>query len=85
MTPPPGPHHRASLSSGSASSHITAHITIRDQFAVFLNEHLGEEWSYDVENDYFDLKDAFVTPLIVTQLLNFLVGLCLSDQRVVFR
>lgn len=43
------------------------------EFSTFLQDHGLDRWSFNYQENSLDLRDTFITPLVVTQLLNFLV------------
>jgi len=49
------------------------YVPFGKEFSALVRKALGPFWSWDVSNDTFDLNEAFITPLVVTQLLNFLI------------
>lgn len=49
------------------------YVPFGKEFSIFLQNHGLNNWSFNYEENSLDLRDVFITPLIATQFLNFLV------------
>lgn len=49
------------------------YVPFGEWWTKFVSSAFGNLFYYDVRQDHFDLKDAFLTPLVVTAALNFLL------------